>query len=328
VNDEPPRSPPSISNLPRDTLGMGALAMPEPSLADVMTAITGLSSETKTALERLSTETKTRHESLASESRQRDTLQTERSARLEAKVDQSVSSLTSGLTTLHEDVTNLKSVVPKIEASAEAASTQARKAMDSYHESEGANQASWRSVMDRLEAQDKQAIELATKAKLEADMREAAKAEERRHESLAAKRMADARDVEAKRLADERDAKVKADAETERQKTERRKVYVSAFQAVFIALITSVGGYFAIRAAHQDTDAKIDSTRTQLTSLSKRLDSAPLLAVPGLPSNSMADTVTTVTSMSAAGGPPEPAAPAPAAATPAPAPRAPVRNTR
>ncbi len=207
--------------------------MSEPGIADVLASI-----------ERLSTETRTRHEALASESRSRDMAQTERSVRLEAKMDESVKGLTLGMTTLHGDVATLKSIVPKAEKAAAEAGENARKALDSFHSIEGASQEHWRSVMERIEVQDKQAVELAAKQKAEADAREAAKAEARRQESIA-----------AKRVADERDAKNAAKLEENRLRNERLKIIAPVWQGVAVAVITGVVGYFSVQAAHKDTDA-------------------------------------------------------------------------
>jgi hypothetical protein len=285
-------------------------AMSEPSTTDILHAI-----------KELAVETRTRHETLANESRSRDTAQTESRARLEAKVEESVRSLTLALTTVHADVAQLKSLFPKVESLATQAHEVAMAAQKSYDDVTLSSQEQWRGVVAGQEMLAKM-LEAQNEEKRRSDE---AKAHAREQESLAAKRLIDEKDkatrLAAERAIEENKAALLAAAEKahddaeerERIRTHdenRRKARYGTIQAIVLALIASAGGCGMLNARQSATDAasKIDAQSRQLTALSEQVKAAKSSGIT-IPSG-FADTV----SVSAASSPPESSLTPPAAA--------------
>jgi hypothetical protein len=202
--------------------------VPDPTISDVLTSI-----------ERLRVETQTRVEALAHESRSRDTAQTERSVRLEAKLESSVGTLTNGLTILNEELGKVKLVLPAVEKAASAAKLEAEKATTSHYMLQGETQEQWRIVTERLDKLGSDLLEADKVRVEELARRDAAKEAQFKEASLAAARV----------------------AEAHKQAIENRRIWVPAAQAILITVITGVVTVLSVRASHQDTNARLDAMR-------------------------------------------------------------------
>ena len=253
--------------------------MPETTLADVLASVKDLG-----------TETRTRVEALASDSRARDTAQTERSTRLEERLTTTVGSLQNGLTTLSGEMNEIKTALPRIEKQAQEADVISHAAITSFEQLEESHQKRWQDVMGsnekilkRLDEQDADRDQIELQKKLDAQARLEREAEERKRESMAAKRVQDEKDKEIARkvAADEAAAKAKAAADVlaadEREKIRvhdenRRKNRMTAIQTIVIAAMTSGSAYLGVRASHQDTSARLDSISQTQSAMSRRVE--------------------------------------------------------
>jgi len=194
--------------------------------------------------------------------------------------------LTEKHTALAQGLTNLNSRFDLVEKKANEAHSRAEILQKSYDEIAIASQDQWRGVT----AGQEMIAQMLRDQQEEKRRSDEARIAARHQESLAAERLATEKERKAAEAAaatrqkekEEYDRKLeqwKLDAEErERIRTHdenRRKTWTTAMQTILLALITSVGGYYAVRAGHQDTDAKIEQQGKQLTSLAKRLEAAP-----------------------------------------------------
>jgi hypothetical protein len=185
------------------------------------------------------------------ESRERDVAQTERTAKLDAKIDASVATLTSGMTTLSAEVQSVKTQSAVAHRLAAGADEKVRVAAKSYHDLEVAIE----ERTERLEGATTKILTHLSSQDEEFQRSKAYEREERRQESLAVKRLAEER----------------------KDQTERQRIWSGVLQGVLVAAITASAGYLAVRAGHQNTEAK-------LTALSKQVESLPTeIPVPPAP---------------------------------------------
>lgn len=225
--------------------------MTEPTLADVMASIA-----------QLSVETRTRVDGLASESRSRDVAQTERSVRLEARMDASVGALSSGLMTLKADFATVK-------LTADQAKTRADTAVELHTAAESASQDHWRSIMGRLDKQDTDRDRIELEKKTELEIREASKKASREQESLAARRLNENR------------------AHQEKMLQARTPALVAAISLVGV-IVTLAGTYFTTKAAHVASDeklgAQIGAQAQQLSTIRQKVETVTQAVAPSPPS--------------------------------------------
>ena len=218
--------------------------------------------ELKTMIQESIIANKAMHEATATRMASDARANVEQVATMKAEVKAEIAALSNGLTNLNQQFVEVKKSAEGAVVVSANAERSAKKAMESYDDIQVANQEQWRGVIAGQELIMKGLQEQNEEKKRS----EQALKEERARESEAAKRVAEQKEKEAELAAEERE-KIRFHKESS------QKIWAPVWQAIVVAALTAAGGYLAIRAGHQDTDAKMAAQTQQLTNLQKKIES-------------------------------------------------------